>query len=161
MPRRQKRYRAAGVSLTRPIAQSPPIEPTAQSQTPRQKLKNVPAWRLRLHNGLVIIFIIAPQIALPAYMFQEELRERLEYPICVVSMISSRWSRGMDRVWSIIPPLRNITASNVSVAYIMFQDAAFVCAFAWFVLRLPSSRQEKVLIVSQDHLSLLADLHET
>lgn len=45
-------------------------------------------------------------------------------------MISIEWGPQMDRVSRVIP---NFTASDLSMAVVMSQDAAFVCAFAWSV----------------------------
>lgn len=45
-------------------------------------------------------------------------------------MISLQWDLGVDRMHGILP---RVTGSGVSTAMIMLQDAAFVCAFTWFV----------------------------
>lgn len=47
-------------------------------------------------------------------------------------MISIEWGPQMDHVSRVIP---NFTASDLSMAVVMSQDAAFVCAFAWSVYR--------------------------
>ncbi len=45
-------------------------------------------------------------------------------------MISLQWDLGVDLMSGVLP---KITSSNISTAIVMLQDAAFVCAFAWFV----------------------------
>ncbi len=47
------------------------------------------------------------------------------------SMISLQWDFGVHRVTGVLP---EITSSNLSTAMVMLQDAAFVCAFAWYVI---------------------------
>ena len=122
-------------SPTRSILRSAPISPST-TEGSKQKSNNVivPVWLLRLYAGVITVITIIPGIAFSVYMFQEELREVFADSLHVGSMISLQWSLAADRVLSMVPSLQNITASNISVAYIMFQDASFLCAFAWYVL---------------------------
>ncbi len=77
------------------------------------------------------------------------------------SMISLQWDLGVDLTSEVLP---RVTKSDLSTVMVILQDAAFVCAFAWFVLSLGFSycvERVRRLIAAKDSLPELADLHET